>query len=188
MTRPSLTTLILILFALLISAPFLISNAQEVCTDSAGSPTCNGSGRGACHDTSCKRHSVVCQIHGVECRFGCTKREHYSYGVAPQCPPAGQGPCQMHGMGPCPQPGQGFGPAFRQAFAPTQTPYFGMRPLVVPPGYYQPGYEPRFPRVYNMMCPPSPRYLTTTPPEQIKTYTTRGPRDFLNPNPPSIGY
>ncbi len=31
-------------------------------------------------------------------------------------------------------------------------------------------------------------YMTTRPAEPLPVYTTRGPRDFLAPNPPSIGY
>ena len=56
-----------------------------------------------------------------------------------------------------------------------------------PDGMYPPPPPPRFPVLHSLFVQP-PIYMTTAPQPPMPTYTTRGPRDFLNPNPPSIGY
>jgi hypothetical protein len=71
----------------------------------------------------------------------------------------------------------------------------GLRPLPLQSGYGVPGEyagmvpppQPRFPKLHSLFVQP-PAYMTTAPQPPMPTYTTRGPRDFLNPNPPSIGY
>lgn len=46
-----------------------------------------------------------------------------------------------------------------------------------------------FPRLQKMFCPDQCFMSTSAPAAPMKTYTTRGPRDFfLNDNPSSIGY
>lgn len=109
-----------------------------------------------------------------------------------------------------------FGPRLREALTPADQPIMGVRPLIQPrqfgaygpydqygryghgqygPGQYEQygqygperGYPARFPRIRSMFVPASP-YMTTKPAPPMQTYTVRGPRDFLNPNPPSIGY
>lgn len=112
-----------------------------------------------------------------------------------------QGFCQVHGCDhcrhhhpgrQCPEQGQRLGPALRQAFQPSDQPYFGMQPLFVPRGpvwaerSYPARYPARFPRLRAAMT--GPMYMSTQPAEPMNTYTTRSPRDFLHPNPPSIGY
>ena len=65
----------------------------------------------------------------------------------------------------------------------------GMYPMapVAHGGMYPPRHQPRFPVLHSFVARP-PIYMTTEPEPPMPTYTTRGPRDFLNPNPPSIGY
>lgn len=154
--------------------------------------TCNHAYRarcpiGKCMDGSCHICSKVCPRHGRDCRHGCLTNQ-YGYGRMEVCPGKTNGICPVHGYGACPHQRQPFGPALRQAFTPADRPYFGDQPLYVPREHYDPGFEPRFPRIRALFVTPPPRYMTTAPPEPMPTYTTRGPRDFLNPNPPSIGY
>lgn len=160
---------------------------------------------GFCKDPQCKicrshagKHhdngKTVCPTHGENCPHpqDCLKNE-YAYGRMEVCPGKTNGVCPVHGYGQCPHPNQGIGPFLRQAITPADRPYFGAQPLpyFVPREQYNPAYQPRFPRLRAMFVMPpgmDARYMTTTPPEQMNTYTTRGPRDFLMPNPPSIGY
>ena len=139
----------------------------------------------------------------------------YGYGKAPICEQAKAGEvCPVHGYGPCPKEQVDFGLGLRQAMTPADRPYFGMQPLLQPRplfsygrygygphGYAPHGYgplgngqhggvnpsPPRFPVLHSFFVQP-PIYMTTSPQPPMPTYTTRGPRDFLNPNPPSIGY
>lgn len=108
------------------------------------------------------------------------------------------GLCMVHGYGSCPQSGPGFLPAMRQALAPSDHPYFGLQPIVAPrgcngyvygcePGYPAP-YPAHFPRLRALLTAQPRGMQSTRPVEPMRTYTTRGPRDFLHPNPPSIGY
>lgn len=148
---------------------------------------------GRCQDSNCLVcwfRGPVCPSHGSSCPYGCVKNQ-YSYGRVEVCPGKTNGVCPVHGYGQCPHPNQGLRPFIRQAFAPADRPYFGMQPLYVPREHYDPNFQPRFPRLRSLFVMPAgadARYMTTTPPEQMNTYTTRGPRDFLMPNPPSIGY
>lgn len=118
------------------------------------------------------------------CQHGCLTN-HYGYGRMKVCPGKRNGICPVHGYGACPHQREPFGPALREALTPADRPYFGMQPMMSVPC----DQDCRFPRLRALLfCPPAPRYMTTAPPAPMPTYTTRGPRDFLNPNPPSIGY
>jgi hypothetical protein len=63
-------------------------------------------------------------------------------------------------------------------------------PYAAPP----PIYVERLAKALPMLRPPSMRQLLGDarmyeyPEQPLRTYTTRGPRDFLAPNPPGIGY
>ncbi len=139
-------------------------------------------------DCNHSAHGQVCARHGRDCRHGCLGRQ-YGYGRMGVCPGKTNGVCPVHGYGACPHPRQPIGPALQQFFGPADRPYFGTQPLYVPREQYDPNFQPRFPMFRAMfLAPPAPRYMATAPPEPMPTYTTRGPRDFLNPNPPSIGY
>ena len=177
-----------------------------------GTETCNFSGKKQCDGRSCGEHCS----HGErfshdgrgsnqDCMIG-----RYGYGKSPICEQAKAGEvCPVHGHGPCPKERADFGLGLREALAPADRPYFGMQPLVQPRplfpygryahgqgygahGYGQPGGmypppPPRFPVLHSFFVQP-PLYMTTAPQPPMPTYTTRGPRDFLHPNPPSIGY
>ena len=171
------------------------------------SETCSSHGRKPCNTRSCGEHCWHGGAHGKhfsydgrntsqDCMVG-----RYGYGKAPLCEQAKAGEvCPVHGYGPCPQDRADFG--LRRA-VPSDRPYFGMQPLIQPRplyaygryGHGQYGHgphggmypPPRFPMLHSFFAPP-PAYMTTSPQPPMPTYTTRGPRDFLNPNPPSIGY
>ncbi len=143
---------------------------------------------GKCRDGSCEHCQRFCPRHGQDCKHGCLKSQ-FGYGQMEVCPGKINGICPVHGYGACPHQRQPLIPALQQAFTPADRPYFADRPLYVPREQYDPNFQPRFPMVRAMFCvPPAPKYMTTKPVEPMPTYTTRGPRDFLNPNPPSIGY
>ena len=143
---------------------------------------------GACKDGSCQNCRQICPRHGRDCRHGCLNNQ-FGYGRMEICPGKTNGVCPVHGYGQCPDQRQPFGPAMRQALTPADRPYFGNQPLYVPREQYDPNFKPMFPRVRAMLVmPPAPRYMTTAPVEPMPVYTTRSPRDFLNPNPPNIGY
>lgn len=145
---------------------------------------CNN-GNAKCSNPNCSKCRTFCSKHGKDCRHNCLNK-NYGYGQMDRCPPKGHnGPCPIHGYGPCPDPRAGFAPAMREALRPADHPYFGMQPIYTPRSYYG-DYQPRFPKLHSWFCPPV--YNSTKPVEPMPTYTTRGPRDFLNPNPPSIGY
>lgn len=101
----------------------------------------------------------------------------------------GAGAAGAMGMGmPGYMPGMGPGGMFawfdglghqQPADAPSGLPHFGLRPLVD----MEPS-EPRHPFVQKLLGAPK----TGEPVMPLPTYTTRGPRDFLLANPPSIGY
>lgn len=106
----------------------------------------------------------------------------------PNC--AVQAPCGAHG---CPNCAGVRTPWLREALTPAEQPYLGMQPLFIPRnaayayGYAAYPVQPRFPRLRAALVPQQ-QFNSTRPVPPMKTYTTRGPRDFLNPNPPSIGY
>ncbi len=186
-------------------------NAQEPKPDTpeeikvACNTTCNSNSKD-CRNGNCGNCSKVCPQHGKHCKHNCLKSS-FGYGQAASCPKNGQRPCPIHGYGTCPVPGAGLAPGMRNATTWSDRPYFGDRPLFARPGYGphgqyaapgpygQGGYgqayaaqaPARFPNVRTLIYGPQ-IYMTTRPAEPIPTYTTRGPRDFLAPNPPSIGY
>lgn len=189
-----------------VPAPTEVVLASAHSRNSADNPDCNSST--GCQNSSCRNCGQACPTHGKHCRHNCLKSS-FGYGPMASCPKNGQRPCPIHGYGACPTPGQGFAPAVREAFQWSDRPYFGDRPLFAAPGYgphghygvpqgyaptpgYPPGYgvqapPARFPKIRTLLYGPQ-IYMTTRPAEPLPTYTTRSPRDFLHPNPPSIGY
>ncbi len=150
---------------------------------------------GKCKDGSCEVCRQFCPRHGQDCKHGCLTNQYglsnyYGYGPMEVCPGKTNGICPVHGYAACPHQRQPIGPMLRQAFAPADRPYFADRPLYVPREQYDPNFRPRFPMVRAMFLTPPPvqQYTSTVPVEPMPTYTTRSPRDFLHPNPPSIGY
>ncbi|MDR2704749.1 MAG: hypothetical protein LBC02_03120 [Planctomycetaceae bacterium] len=152
---------------------------------------------GHCKDGTCRKCNgscpKICPVHGKDCQNDCLKNQQlnnqFGYGAMQVCPGKTNGICPVHGYAPCPHPGLEFGQFLRQTFRPADRPYWGTQPLYIPREHYDPGFQPRFPRVRALLLvPPAPAYMTTVPPVPMPTYTTRGPRDFLNPNPPGIGY
>jgi hypothetical protein len=160
---------------------------------------------GLCKDGTCRKCNgscpKICPTHGRDCPNNCPNNQlnnqlnsqlnnQFGYGAMQVCPGKTNGICPVHGYAPCPHPGLEFGQFLRQTFRPADRPYWGMQPLYIPREQYDPGFQPRFPRVRALLLtPPAAQvYMTTTPPVPMPTYTTRGPRDFLNPNPPGIGY
>jgi len=199
--------------AILIATLFAVT-PRAVCGQetekSDNTTTCSPCGQNKC--VGCSRGEPCLYGGGnshQDCMIG-----RYGYGKAPLCEKAKNGePCPVHGHGPCPEERSDFGLGIRQALTPADHPYFGMQPLAQPlmlqhrapygnmsphtpyPHGYQAPYpyspmesppQPRFPRLHSYFV--QPIYMTTSPPPPMPTYTTRGPRDFLNPNPPSIGY
>ncbi len=168
----SVAMLVAVLF---VAAPYGVRGQEPSANDISCSPSCNGNCGGRCHQ------------HGG-CMIG-----HYGYGKAPICQRAKANEvCPIHGYGPCPEERIDLGLGLRQAYASPDRPYFGMQPLIparpeAPYGAYGPQQPPRFPMLRSLFSAP-PMYMTTSPQPPMPTYTTRGPRDFLNPNPPSIGY
>ncbi|MDR0704798.1 MAG: hypothetical protein LBF88_07395 [Planctomycetaceae bacterium] len=142
-------------------------------------------------DGSCPKN---CPIHGKDCQYNCLNNQRlnnqFGYGAMQVCPGKTNGICPVHGYAPCPHQGLELGQFLRQTFRPADRPYWGMQPIYIPREQYDPGFQPRFPRVRALfLTPPTAQvYMTTTPPVPMPTYTTRGPRDFLNPKPPGIGY
>ncbi|MDR0869337.1 MAG: hypothetical protein LBN39_00945 [Planctomycetaceae bacterium] len=173
-------------------APQHISCNTPNCNNDCNGTHANHNGvHGGVHSGT---HAAVCPAHGANCLANCPHRylkNEYSYGRQEVCPGKTSGVCPVHGYAPCPHPNQAVGPFLRQAFAPADRPYFGAQPLYVSREQYDPGFQPRFPRFRALFVMPvgaDARYMTTSPPAQMDTYTTRAPRDFLMPNPPSIGY
>jgi hypothetical protein len=153
---------------------------------------------GLCKSGTCRKCNgscpKVCPVHGKDCQHNCLNNQQlnnqFGYGAMQVCPGKTNGICPVHGYAPCPHPGLELGQFLRQTFRPADRPYWGTQPLYIPREHYDPGFQPRFPRVRALLLAPPPAqvYMTTTPPVPMPTYTTRGPRDFLNPNPPGIGY
>ncbi|MDR0336404.1 MAG: hypothetical protein LBI18_04870 [Planctomycetaceae bacterium] len=149
---------------------------------------------GLCQQGTCRKCNgscpKICPVHGQDCQNDCLKNQ-FGYGAMQVCSGKVNGVCPVHGYAPCPHPGLEIGQFLRRTFQPADRPYWGMQPLYIPREHYDPEFQPRFPRVRALfLVPPVNKqvYMTTTPPVPMPTYTTRGPRDFLNPNPPSIGY
>ncbi|MDR2115328.1 MAG: hypothetical protein LBP87_02995 [Planctomycetaceae bacterium] len=148
---------------------------------------------GLCKDGTCRKCDgscpKICPVHGKDCQNDCLKNQ-FGYGTMQVCPGKTNGICPVHGYAPCPHPGLELGQFLRRTFQPADRPYWGTQPLYIPREQYDPNFQPRFPRIRAfLLAPPTNQvYMTTTPPIPMPTYTTRGPRDFLNPNPPSIGY
>ncbi|MDR2441457.1 MAG: hypothetical protein LBE12_19015 [Planctomycetaceae bacterium] len=150
---------------------------------------------GLCKEGTCRKCNgscpKICPVHGKDCQNqnDCLKNQ-FGYGAMQVCPGKANGICPVHGYAPCPHPGLEIGQFLRQTFQPAARPYWGAQPLYIPREQYDPNFQPYFPRVRALLFTPPNRqiYMTTTPPTPMPTYTTRGPRDFLNPNPPSIGY
>lgn len=92
--------------------------------------------------------------------------------------------CRREGCGDC---ANAFAPRLRGALAASDQPAMGLRPLIQPGDGYERGYPARFPRARSWLVPAAPG-ITTLPAPPMPMYTTRGPRDFFNPNPPCIGY
>ena len=173
--------------AILIAALFSAA-PQRVCgqeTKTSDAVTCSPCGKTKCE--SCPQ-GKPCNSH-PDSTVG-----RYGEGKIPG-EPGGKimdEPGWVHGHGHYPEQVGSFGYGIRQAFGPADRPYFGMHPITYPlmaqrqgGGVYPPS-EPRFPRLHSFFV--QPVYMTTAPQPPMPTYTTRGPRDFLNPNPPSIGY
>ncbi|MDR2754365.1 MAG: hypothetical protein LBC20_01540 [Planctomycetaceae bacterium] len=149
---------------------------------------------GLCKDGTCRKCNgscpKICPVHGKDCQNDCLKNQ-FSYGTMQVCPGKTNGVCPVHGYAPCPHPGLEIGQFLRQTLQPADRPYWGMQPLYIPREHYDPNFQPRFPRIRALFLAPPVNgqvYMSTTPPVPMPTYTTRGPRDFFNPNPPSIGY
>ncbi|MDR1141150.1 MAG: hypothetical protein LBL62_05615 [Planctomycetaceae bacterium] len=173
-------------------------DSNETCAHCRNPFTCHDGPcvDGLCKDGTCRKCNgsciKICPIHGKDCQNDCVKNQ-FGYGAMQVCPGKTNGICPVHGYAPCPHPGLELGQFLRRTFQPADRPYWGMQPLYIPREHYDPGFQPRFPRVRALFLTPPPLmngqvYMTTAPPVPMPTYTTRGPRDFLNPNPPSIGY
>ncbi|MDR3198103.1 MAG: hypothetical protein LBU34_09575 [Planctomycetaceae bacterium] len=156
---------------------------------------------GLCKDGTCRKCNgscpKICPIHGKDrkdCPQDCQNnylKNQFGYGPMQVCPGKTNGVCPVHGYAPCPHPALEIGQFLRRTFQPADRPYWGTQPLYVPREHYDPNFQPRFPRIRALFFAPPVSgqvYMSTTPPVPMPTYTTRGPRDFLNPNPPSIGY
>ena len=146
------------------------------------------------------KEGEVCQVHGrgpcpeeqvdlgLGLRQALTPATQPSLGVRPLLQPRPQYPYGRHPYGQYgampPQAGvrpQGMPPhggAHVQGAA--IPPHGGMYPPAPAP-------QPRFPVLHSFFVQP-PIYMTTAPEPPMPTYTTRGPRDFLHPNPPGIGH
>jgi len=117
-----------------------------------------------------------------------TNREQPSLGMQPLVQPRSLFPSRQ--MAPNGAHGGMYPPvpaAHGGMHPPVPAAYGGMYPPV-PAAYggMYPPPQPRFPMLSSFFA--SPIYMTTVPMPPMPTYTTRGPRDFLNPDPPSIGY
>ncbi|MDR0338160.1 MAG: hypothetical protein LBI18_13835 [Planctomycetaceae bacterium] len=153
---------------------------------------------GLCKDGTCRKCNgscpKICPTHGKDCQNNCLDNQQlnnqFGYGAMQVCPGKTNGICPVHGYAPCPHSEFELRQFLRQTFKPADRPYWGMQPLYIPREQYDPGFQPRFPRIRALLVtPPAAQvYMTTTPPVPMPTYTTRGPRDFFNPNPPGIGY
>jgi hypothetical protein len=179
---------------------------NETCPNCRNNIACHD---GPCVDGLCKNGTCrkcngscpqICPVHGKDCPNNCPNNQlnrqqlnnQFAYGAMQVCPGKTNGICPVHGYAPCPHPGLELGQFLRQTFKPADRPYWGTQPLYIPREQYDPDFQPRFPRVRALLFTPPAAYgqvyRTTAPPTPMPTYTTRGPRDFLNPNPPRIGY